>query len=73
MAGNDKMIRGKKAICGAVQRRWAVVLNWIQTRGFPAVKMDGIWESHPDLIDAWRRRQILRGRELGNEAQEKPP
>jgi hypothetical protein len=59
---NGNIIKGKQEICRAVQRSWKIVRRWIAEDGFPATKIDGVWESHPQLIDEWRRRRIWAGR-----------
>ena len=51
---------GRKQINVFVGRRWDVIRKWIDKKGFPAKKIDGIWESDSDLILAWRREQIER-------------
>lgn len=63
MTTNGDFIRGKMAICQAVQRSWKVVRKWIAHEGFPAVKIDGVWESHRKLIDDWRLRKIASWRQ----------
>jgi hypothetical protein len=52
------ILTGKKNICNFVGRSWDTVERWIRERGFPARKIDGVWESDSELITAWRRRQI---------------
>ena len=40
----------------------STVRTLIKTRGFPAVKLSGgSWTSDTDLIDKWRRQQIVAG------------
>jgi hypothetical protein len=53
-----QFLSGKKEICSFVRRSWKTVDEWIATRGFPAAKINGIWESDADMITAWRRKQI---------------
>ena len=55
-----KALTGRKQINVFVGRRWDVIRKWIDKKGFPAKKIDGIWESDSDLILAWRREQIER-------------
>lgn len=41
-------------------RNRATIKRWIREDNFPAVKIDGRWESNTDLIDEFRRRRIER-------------
>lgn len=34
------------------------IKEWIETENFPAVKLDGRWESNTALIDSWRRKRL---------------
>ena len=52
-------LHGMKEICGYSNRSEPTILEWIKTKGFPAVKVRGCWESDTDLIDGWRKEQIL--------------
>ena len=54
----DQVIIGKKQICSFVHRSWKTIEEWILTRGFPAKKINGVWESDSELITLWRRRLI---------------
>ncbi|MGA1846897.1 hypothetical protein [Deferribacter abyssi] len=49
---------GMKAIRQYVGRSEATVLKWIKEDGFPAKKVDGVWESDTVLIEKWRRKMI---------------
>lgn len=60
------ILKGKRSICNFLGRSWMTVEKWINTRDFPARKIDGIWESDSELIRGWRRRQINGGQ--GDEA-----
>ena len=53
-----KILSGQKQIQNFVGRRWDIIIRWITKRGFPAKKIDGIWESDTDMILEWRRGQI---------------
>ncbi len=47
-------------------RNKATVKRWIAEENFPAVKIDGRWESNTELIDEYRCRRInkaVRGQE----------
>lgn len=52
-------LTGRKAICTHVQRKWETVLVWIRERGFPAMKLSDVWESDMELIEQWRKKQIV--------------
>ena len=52
------ILTGKKNICNFLGRSWDTVERWIREKGFPARKIDGVWESDSELITNWRRRQI---------------
>lgn len=56
----NEILVGKKAICAFCGRSWQVVKGWIEREGFPAKKMEGVWESDKDLISSWRKDQILK-------------
>lgn len=44
--------------CGYSDKR---VLALVRDHGFPAVKINGNWESDKILIDKWRREKIRQG------------
>jgi hypothetical protein len=52
------VLTGKKRICEFVGRSWATIHTWIEQGGFPARKIDGIWESDAQLVTAWRQAAI---------------
>ena len=52
------ILTGKKNICNFLGRSWDTVERWIREEGFPARKIDGVWESDSELITNWRRSQI---------------
>lgn len=56
---SENFLKGKEAISAFVGRSWKVVHEWIRERDFPARKINGVWESDPQLIVEWRRREIL--------------
>jgi len=60
-----RFLSGKKQITSFVSRSWRTVSFWIAEKEFPAVKIDGIWESHTDLIEQWRFRQINQNGDRG--------
>lgn len=51
---------GMKEIMDYTGRNRIIVMKWIENDNFPAVKVDGRWESDTDLIDEYRRRRIER-------------
>jgi hypothetical protein len=53
-----KSLVGKKEISVYARRSWQVVKRWIQNDGFPARKIDGVWESDAGLVDDWKRAKI---------------
>lgn len=53
------VLSGKKRICVFCGRSWQTVKRWIMEEGFPARKIDGIWETDSDLVIEWRRGKIL--------------
>lgn len=53
-------LSGMKQIAGYFGYSEATILKLIQESGFPARKISGgIWESDKEMIDQWRRDQIL--------------
>jgi hypothetical protein len=48
------------AIKAFVKRSWRKIKDWILKEGFPAKKIDGVWESDAELIREWKRRRILK-------------
>jgi hypothetical protein len=57
---SETHLKGKEAIKAVVKRSWSKIKDWILKEGFPAKKIDGVWESDSDLIREWRRRRILK-------------
>jgi len=63
-------LTGMKAICKYVNRSEPSVLMMVRKYDFPAGKIEGIWESDTEIIDAWRRDQVaMRVGERGNQPQ----
>lgn len=56
---------GRKEISGFVGRSWHTIRRWIDEDGFPAVKIDGVWESHADLVEEWRK-GVIGNRDRGS-------
>lgn len=55
-------LTGMKEICRYMSRSEPTVLGFIRDCDLPAFKISGgIWESDTDLIDAWRKEQIIGG------------
>ena len=58
----DQVLIGIKEIEEYARRNWRVIKVLIDTKGFPAVKVGGRWESDPELIKQWRQEQITNAR-----------
>ena len=54
----DNALVGHKEIQNHVRRSWKTIKLLIDTKGFPAKKIEGIWESDIELIQQWRKKQI---------------
>lgn len=54
-------LSGMKQICEYIRRSECTVLSLVRTEGFPAKKIGGIWESDTELIDEWRKGNIVNG------------
>jgi len=52
-------LSGMKDICKYMNRSESTILILIRDREFPARKILGCWESDSELVDAWRRQQII--------------
>lgn len=52
------IITGKKTIEKICGRSWDTILVWILERDFPACKIDGVWQSHCELINEWMKLQV---------------
>jgi len=51
---------GMKDICNYVNRSANTIIKYINELSFPAVKLnDATWQSDTDLIDDWRKCQIM--------------
>jgi len=48
-----------KRISQYCNRSESTILMWIRTLRFPAAKISGSWESDTDLVDEWRKKQII--------------
>ena len=55
---SETFLRGKEEISAAVGRSWKVVKEWIDECGFPASKINGVWQSDRALIAEWFRDEI---------------
>ena len=58
-------LTGVDAIRQYLGRSWGTIHGWIETKEFPARKLDSYWESDTELIDEWRREQIRKGEDDG--------
>ena len=56
----SKSLVGKQEIKAYTRRSWQTIQAWIDTENFPARKIGGVWESNKDLVDEWRRNNILK-------------
>jgi hypothetical protein len=56
---SEAYLKGKEAIKAFVKRSWRKIREWILKEGFPAKKIDGVWESDAELIREWGRQRIL--------------
>jgi uncharacterized membrane-anchored protein len=52
-------LRGLGNIAAYAQYGPKTVQKLIETAGFPAIQVEGAWESSKILIDDWRRKRIL--------------
>jgi len=60
MEGKGRVLVGLKEICTYVERGKGTIRKWTREENFPAVVIDGRWESNTALIDTWRTRRIER-------------
>ncbi len=60
---DSTVLIGRKSIADYCNRSWKMIRRWIEEKDFPARKIDGVWESDGELIDRWRKRMILSGKE----------
>ena len=60
MEGNGWILVGLKEICAYTERGKGTIRKWTDEENFPAVVIDGRWESNTVLIDTWRTRRIDR-------------
>lgn len=59
------MLIGMKAIQSYYPRSKDTILKLIKDNGFPAAKVEGVWEADKTQIDAWRRGVILSADKAG--------
>ena len=60
MEQQGRTLMRQEEIAGYTGRSIKVVKKWIRQHNFPAVKIDGRWESHTALIDKYRAARIKR-------------
>ena len=53
-----KLLIGMDAIEDYTGRNKRTIRKWVEQNNFPAIKIDGRWESNTALIDQWRLRRI---------------
>ena len=58
----DRDLIGRKEIAKMTRRSWKTIRKWIENDGFPAKKLDGVWESNARLITEWRIKRLTSGR-----------
>lgn len=58
MANQPKILVGMQEIEKYVGRPANTIKLWIRDNNFPAIKINGRWESNTDLIDSFQRRRI---------------
>jgi hypothetical protein len=58
MAKNSKILVNMSEIVGYTGRPANTIKSWVRKHNFPAVKIDGRWESNTELIDNFQRRRI---------------
>jgi len=66
MVRENTALIGMRAICDYVNRSESTVLGLIRHEDFPAKKIGGIWESDKELIDDWRRQQIVKNKQASH-------
>jgi len=58
MANHEKILVGMQEIEKYTGRPANTIKQWIRDNNFPAIKINGRWESNTELIDAYQRRRI---------------
>ena len=58
MGDKNKILVGMGEIVKYTGRPGNTIKQWIKKDNFPAVKIDGRWESNTELIDNFQRRRI---------------
>lgn len=58
MTETGKMLVTMDEICEYVGRNVVTIKKWIKEEKFPAIKVDGRWESNTLLIDKFRQQRI---------------
>jgi hypothetical protein len=58
MAKNNKILVSMSEIVAYTGRPGNTIKQWVKKYNFPAVKINGRWESNTDLIDNFQRRRI---------------
>ncbi len=53
-----RILIGRKEIAGYIGRSWPTVERLVETKKFPARKIDGVWMSKGDMIDFWLQERI---------------
>jgi predicted DNA-binding transcriptional regulator AlpA len=53
-----RILIGRKEIAGYVGRSWPTVERLVESKRFPAKKIEGVWMAKEDLIDFWLQERI---------------
>lgn len=61
--GKDTWLSGMDEISDYFNRSSPTILKLIKNSGFPAKKLNGVWESSTTLIDNWRDEFFVRGKD----------
>lgn len=60
MTQSKEVLIGMKAIAQYTGRDRATIKKWVERDNFPAVLIDGRWESNTELIDRYRKERIAK-------------
>ena len=58
---SNEILSGRKSITNFVDRSWETISKWIKENGFPAKKLDGVWEVDAEMIIDWWKHQLKPG------------
>jgi len=66
-AKNSKILVNMSEISAYAGRPANTIKAWVKEHNFPAVKIDGRWESNTELIDNFQKRRIEEMTKAGGE------